>query len=399
MMSSQDCRREPLRVLLVGGGGREHALAWKLSQSPLVEEIFVVPGNGGTVAGLAKVSNVVTTPADDYPGLVDLARSLRVNLVVPSPEGPLVDGIEGYFRAANIACFGPSKEAARLEGSKVFSKDFMHRYDIPTAKYCSFGDHDSAQKYVNTTSHPIPSSPYGRSCWIRSLATPEKTWFVEEFLEGDELSILTFSDGMTFKSMPPAQDHKRIYDGVKGPNTGGMGCYAPAKIPSPSMLDDIDRTKLMRFARIPFTGMLLTGLMITKSGPKVLEYNARFGDPETETLLPLLSARTDLAEIMTACVEHRLEEVSIEVEPKACVAVVAASGGYPGSYRQGDEIRIDPLSDGYKNQRQFIPCWHKTYRWNAGDLGRPCSGCLSNGRHPRTGRREGLRWRIHVKFQ
>ncbi|KAI9776566.1 MAG: Bifunctional purine biosynthetic protein ade1, partial [Geoglossum umbratile] len=371
-MSAQDCRREPLRVLLVGGGGREHALAWKLSQSPLVEEIFVVPGNGGTAAGLAKVSNVVATPTDDYPGLVDLARSLRVNLVVPGPEGPLVDGIEGYFRAANIACFGPSKEAARLEGSKVFSKDFMLRYNVPTAKYCSFGDHDSAQKYVNTTSHPIVIKASGlaagkgviipqsndealvalREIMLdRKFGDAGKDVVVEEFLEGDELSILTFSDGMTFKSMPPAQDHKRIYDGDKGPNTGGMGCYAPAKIPSPSMLDDIDRTILeptfdgMRKEGIPFTGMLFTGLMITKSGPKVLEYNARFGDPETQTLLPLLSSRTDLAEIMTACVEHRLEEVSIEVEPKACVAVVAASGGYPGSYRQGDEIRIDPLSD------------------------------------------------------
>ncbi|KAI9775284.1 MAG: hypothetical protein M1839_001336, partial [Geoglossum umbratile] len=226
----------------------------KLSQSPLVEEIFVVPGNGGTAAGLAKVSNVVATPVDDYPGLVDLARSLRVNLVVPGPEGPLVDGIEGYFRA------GP-----RLEGSKVFSKDFMHRYNIPPAKYCNFGDHDSAQKYVNTTSHPIVIKASGlvagkgviipqsndealvalREIMLdRKFGDAGKDVVVEEFLEGDELSILTFSDGMTFKSMPPAQDHKRIYDGDKGPNTEGMGCYAPAKIPSPSMLDDIDRTIL-----------------------------------------------------------------------------------------------------------------------------------------------------------
>lgn len=208
----------------------------------------------------------------------------------------------------------------------------------------------------------------------RKFGNAGKDVVIEEFLEGDELSILTFSDGITFKSMPPAQDHKRIYDGDKGPNTGGMGCYAPARIPSPSMLDDIDKIILgptfnglrqegnhqytvsnnkadYRPTGIPFTGMLFTGLMITKSGPKVLEYNVRFGDPETQTLLPLLSEKTDLAEIMMACVENRLEEVSIQVEPKSCVTVVTASGGYPGPYRRGDEVHIGPPSDG----RCFFP--------------------------------------------
>jgi phosphoribosylamine--glycine ligase/phosphoribosylformylglycinamidine cyclo-ligase len=357
----------PIRILLVGNGGREHALAWKLSQSPLVESIIAVPGNGGT-SSCPKVTNNSSVKADDYPGLVTLAQQHNVNLVVPGPEAPLVDGIEGYFRAFGIRCYGPSKLAARMEGSKTFSKDFMKKYNIPTAAYENFSNYEEARKYLDSINHNvvlkasglaagkgviIPTTKQEAQDALKEIMLDKEFGsagdeiVIEEFLEGDELSILSFSDGYTIRSLPPAQDHKRIYEGDRGPNTGGMGCYAPTNIATEELVQEIEQTILqptingMRKERFPFVGTLFTGLMITKSGPKCLEYNVRFGDPETQTLLPLMSEDTDLAEIMIACTEGWLDALSVKVDAKSSATVVIAAGGYPGSYSKGTPMKLD----------------------------------------------------------
>jgi phosphoribosylamine--glycine ligase/phosphoribosylformylglycinamidine cyclo-ligase len=359
--------REPLRILLVGNGGREHALAWKLSQSPFVESIIAVPGNGGT-STCPKVTNNVSVKADDYPGLVALAQKNKVNLVVPGPEAPLVDGIEGYFRAVGIRCYGPSKEAARMEGSKTFSKDFMKKYNIPTAAYENFSNYEEARKYLDSINHNvvlkasglaagkgviIPTTKEEAQAALKEIMLDREFGeagdeiVIEEFLEGDELSILSFSDGYTIRSLPPAQDHKRIFDGDQGPNTGGMGCYAPTNIATKELIEEIERTVLqptidgMRKERMPFVGTLFTGLMITKNGPMTLEYNVRFGDPETQTLLPLMSQDTDLADIMVACAEGWLDSLEVKVDDKSSATVVVAAGGYPGSYAKGTYMQVD----------------------------------------------------------
>ncbi|RDW70214.1 hypothetical protein BP5796_08611 [Coleophoma crateriformis] len=363
---------DSIRILLVGNGGREHTLAWKLAQSPRVESIIAVPGNGGT-STCPKVTNNETVKADDYPGLVALAKKHNVNLVVPGPEAPLVDGIEGFFREAGIRCYGPSKSAARMEGSKTFSKDFMKKHNIPTAAYENFSDYEAARKYLDTINHNVVIKASGLAAGKgviipttkeeaqealkeimlqKEFGTAGDEVVIEEFLEGDELSILSFSDGYTIRSLPPAQDHKRIFDGDQGPNTGGMGCYAPTNIATKELVEEIERTILqptidgMRKDRFPFIGTLFTGLMITKNGPKCLEYNVRFGDPETQTLLPLLSKSTDLAEIMIACTEGWLDAVSVEVDAKSSATVVVAAGGYPGNYAKGTPMQVDlPAAD------------------------------------------------------
>ncbi|KAL0930731.1 bifunctional purine biosynthetic protein [Colletotrichum truncatum] len=359
-----------LRILLIGNGGREHALAWKLSQSPLVDSIFAIPGNGGT-ASCPKVTNIANIAADDYPALVDFAQSKSINLVVPGPEAPLVDGVEAYFRAAAIPCFGPSKEAAQMEGSKTFSKDFMKRHNIPTAAYENFSDYDKAVAYLDRISHDVVIKATGLAAGKgviipttkeeakealkqimldRAFGSAGDEVVIEEFLTGDELSILTFSDGNHTLSLPPAQDHKRIGDGDQGPNTGGMGCYAPTTIATKELIRQIELEVVqptitgMRKEGYPFRGVLFTGLMITNQGPKVLEYNVRFGDPETQTVLPLLSHDTDLAEIMLACTAHeaRLDCVNIKIENKYSATVVVAAGGYPGSYAKGTPMVVNP---------------------------------------------------------
>ncbi|KAI1990266.1 Bifunctional purine biosynthetic protein ADE1 [Ophidiomyces ophidiicola] len=360
--------QERLRILVVGSGGREHALAWRLSKSSLVESVFCAPGNGGTEAQEAsKISNIGIT-SDDYPALVSFAQKENVNLVVPGPEAPLVDGIQGYFQAVGIRCFGPSKAAAQMEGSKAFSKDFMKRHNIPTAQYENFNNYEAACKYLNSIEHNVVIKASGLAAGKGVIMPQNKEEalqavkemmldhqfgeagdeiVIEEFLEGDELSILSFSDGYTIRSLPPAQDHKRILDGDQGPNTGGMGCYAPTRIASKEVMAEIDKTIVqpsvdgMRREGIPFVGILFTGLMMTKNGPKVLEYNVRGGDPETQTLLPLLSDDTDLAEIMVACTEHWLDGVNIKVEPRFAATVIAVAEGYPGPYAKGVGITLD----------------------------------------------------------
>lgn len=289
-----------------------------------------------------------------------------MNLVVPGPEQPLVDGIADVFRAAAIPVYGPSKQAARMEGSKTFSKDFMKRHNIPTAAYENFSDYKEALKYLEKVNHNVVIKASGLAAGKGVIlpATKEEAQtalkeimldrefgsagdevVIEECLEGDELSILSFSDGYTIRSLPAAQDHKRIFDGDLGPNTGGMGCYAPTNIATKQLIEQVERTILqptidgMRKDRMPFVGTLFTGLMITKDGPKVLEYNVRFGDPETQTLLPLLES--DLAEIMVACTEQWLDAVSVNIDPKKSSAtVIVAAGGYPSSYAKGTHMTV-----------------------------------------------------------
>ncbi|KAI1735606.1 phosphoribosylamine--glycine ligase [Xylaria scruposa] len=362
----------PLRVLLIGNGGREHAIAWKLSQSPLVESIIAVPGNGGT-ATCSKTTNNTLVSAEDFPALLDLARKNNINFVVPGPEAPLVAGAVDFFEDAGIKCFGPSKAAAYMEGSKTFSKDFMKKHKIPTAAYENFSDYEKARQYLDSVQHDVVIKASGLAAG-KGVIIPttkeeahnalkdimQKGEFgsagdevvIEEFLTGDELSILTFSDGYTIKSLPPAQDHKRIGEGDVGLNTGGMGCYAPTNIATPELVAQIDRDIIkptidgMRKDEIPFKGVLFTGLMITSSGPKALEYNVRFGDPETQTVLPLLSDDTDLAKIMLACSKGHLDSVSIKIKDEFSATVVVAAGGYPESYAKGDEITVQtPPSD------------------------------------------------------
>lgn len=361
-----------LRILLIGNGGREHALAWKLSQSSRVEQIFAVPGNGGT-ASCPKVANVGSVKADDFAGLVKFAQDNQISLVVPGPEAPLVDGVEGWFKNAGIPVFGPSKEAARLEGSKTYSKDFMKKFDIPTAAYENFSDFDKAVAYIDSISHDIvikatglaagkgvilPQTKDEAKAALKQIMVDKEFGdagsevVIEELLIGDELSVLTFCDGYAYRSLPLAQDHKRIFDGDLGPNTGGMGCYAPTNIATKELTEQIDREILeptfagMRREQQPFRGVLFTGLMITSAGPKVLEYNVRFGDPETQTVLPLLSADTDLADVMLACANGYLDNCNLTIENKFSATVVLASPGYPGSYPKGAEMSVQTAPEG-----------------------------------------------------
>ncbi|OAL02382.1 phosphoribosylamine-glycine ligase [Phaeosphaeriaceae sp. SRC1lsM3a] len=363
---------DQLRVLLVGNGGREHAIAWKLLQSPRIAHIYVVPGNGGTATLSSKVSNVTSVKDTDFAGLVSFAKDNNVNFLIPGPEAPLVAGIVDFFaqHAPHIKAFGPSGAAARMEGSKTFSKDFMKRHNIPTAAYENFSSYDKATAYLDSVSHNvvikasglaagkgviIPQSKDEASAALKDIMLDREFGnagdevVIEEFLEGDELSILTFSDGKTIKSLPPAQDHKRIGDGDTGPNTGGMGTYAPTRIAPRDVLDKVDREILqptvdgMRSEGFVFKGVLFTGLMMTSQGAKVLEYNVRFGDPETQSLLALMEG--DLAEVMVACAEGRLKDVDVNVSDKSAATVVVAAGGYPGSYAKGTPMKLDQTPD------------------------------------------------------
>jgi phosphoribosylamine--glycine ligase / phosphoribosylformylglycinamidine cyclo-ligase len=356
---------ERLRILVVGSGGREHAYAWRLAQSPSVDIVHVAPGNGGTASG-DKILNVPIA-VDDFAALVAHSRKHGLNLVVVGPEAPLVGGIEGFFRAVGIRCFGPSKAAALMEGSKTFSKDFMQRHGIPTAAFRNFHEYEPARQYLDSISHDvvikadglaagkgviIPTTKEEAHDALKKIMVTQEFGVagsqvvIEEFLEGEELSVLTFSDGYTIRSLPPAQDHKRVFDGDQGPNTGGMGCYAPTRVASRDLIAQIDREIVqptidsMRRDGMPFVGILFTGIMLTKNGPKVLEYNVRGGDPETQTLLPLLSDDTDLARVMLACTEHWLDGVELKVKAGFSTTVVACAEGYPGSYAKNRPITL-----------------------------------------------------------
>lgn len=368
-----------LNVLVVGNGGREHAITWRLAQSPLVLKIYVAPGNGGTSTADDKVVNVpdLSGSPKHFDGLQKFALEKNIGLVVPGPEQPLVDGITSVFTKVGIPVFGPSAKAATMEGSKAFSKLFMAKHNIPTAQFKNFTDVEAARKHIQEVDYKIVLKADGIAAGKGVLIpeTKEEAFagldeimvaknfgsagdeiVIEEYLEGDELSILTITDGYSFFNLPTSQDHKRAGNGDTGLNTGGMGAYAPAPIATPQVLSKIDEQIIkptidgMRKDGFPMCGVLFTGIMLTPSKePKVLEYNVRFGDPETQTVLPLLTADTDLAEVMLAAAEHRLDSVTIKTKPNTySTTVVMAAGGYPEAYGKGDEITIkDTPADTY----------------------------------------------------
>ncbi|NXH85241.1 PUR2 protein, partial [Edolisoma coerulescens] len=351
------------RVLVIGSGGREHALAWKLAQSPHVKHVFVAPGNAGT-ADNGKISNSAV-PVSDHAAVAQFCRDQDIRLVVVGPEVPLAAGIVDDLTAAGIRCFGPTAKAAQLESSKSFSKAFLDRHEIPTARWKAFTDPKAACSFINSANFPalvvkasglaagkgvIVASTKEEACKAvteimqgKGFGTAGETVVVEELLEGEEISCLCFSDGVTIAPMPPAQDHKRLMDGDEGPNTGGMGAYSPAPQISKDLLQKIRESVLqktvdgMRKEGVPYLGVLYAGLMLTKDGPKVLEFNCRFGDPECQVILPLL--RSDLYEVMQAVINRRLaSSMPVWKEDSAAVTVVMASQGYPGAYPKGLEI-------------------------------------------------------------
>ncbi|MDF2568776.1 MAG: purD [Sporomusa sp.] len=348
-----------MNILLIGGGGREHALAWKLAQSPRVEKIYCVPGNPG-IAALAECVNIDVTDND---ALGNFALAHNIGLTVVGPELPLTNGLVDHFDALNLKVFGPSRKAAQLEGSKAFAKDIMHKYNIPAAASAAFTDADTAIAYIKKQGAPIVVKADGLAAGkgvvvamtvdeavaAVDMMMREKAFgsagnlvVVEEYLDGEEASLLAFTDGFSVAPMIAAQDHKRVFDNDQGPNTGGMGTYAPAPVVTDAVRDQVTREVLqpvvdgMRQEGIIYKGCLYAGLMITAQGPKVIEFNARFGDPETQVVLPLLS--TDLVDIMEACADGKLADISINWDSGAAVCVVLAAGGYPGTYTKGDKI-------------------------------------------------------------
>ncbi|KAK0387070.1 hypothetical protein NLU13_5383 [Sarocladium strictum] len=367
-----------MRILLIGKGAREHALAWKLRQT--ARHVFVVPGNGGTAAMATNVSNIDGVDMHDFKELIQVAHSLSIDLVLTGPDDIVVAGIADAFKQAGIPCFAPSKAASQLEGSKVFAKDFMTRHNIPTAKYRSFSRYEDAREYISAANYRVVIKSSGLAAG-KGVVLPESKEdsykelyevmvgkkfgsanahvVIEEFLLGDEISILTFSDGRTFKSLPPCQDHKQIFDGSKGPNTGGMGVYGPTDFVSSSIMDEIERKIIgptfegLRSDGHVFQGMLFTGVMITRDGPKVLEYNVRFGDPETLSLVPLLREETDLAKLCLSCTNGTLENETLGIQKGYACNVVVASAGYPGEHKQGDKIEIASCP-----QRKSIHIFH-----------------------------------------
>jgi phosphoribosylamine--glycine ligase len=351
-----------MKVLIVGNGGREHALAWKIAQSPQVEKVFVAPGNAGTFLDAQNVP----IASGDFPGLIAFARQNDVGLTIIGPEAPLAAGIVDAFEAEKLRVFGPSRAAAELEGSKVFCKDLLRSAVIPTADYHTFTNPDLATRYLSEREDvPVVVKADGLAagkgvvvCAHReeALAAVEAIarqrvhgeagarLVIEERLDGQEASVLAITDGRTIVTLPPAQDHKPAYDGDQGPNTGGMGAYCPAPLVDADMLHWVEEHILvptvhaMKRARRPVRGVLYAGLMITNQGPKVLEYNVRFGDPECQPLLMRL--KTDLVDVINAAIDGRLESIGpLEWDPRPAVCVVMASEGYPGDYRKGRSIR------------------------------------------------------------
>jgi phosphoribosylamine--glycine ligase len=355
-----------MNVLVVGGGGREHALAWKLAQSRRLTRLYCAPGN----VGIEAVATCVPIAADDVAGLKRFVESEGVGLTVVGPEAPLAAGLADDFRKAKLKIFGPSRNAARIESSKSFAKELLQRCGVPTAEARAFERAAPALEYVERA--PVPmvvkadGLAHGKGVVVaetrdeaRRAVTDmlEKHVFgaagtrimIEEFLDGEELTVMAFTDGTAIVPMVPAQDHKRVGDGDTGPNTGGMGAYAPAPLGTPALLATVERTvlrpvvdALLRLG-CPYQGVLYAGLMIVRGTPYVLEFNARFGDPETQVVLPLL--KTDLLDVIEAVVEHRLDQCPVVWHDRAAVCVVLTSKGYPGTYATGVPIRGLPAAN------------------------------------------------------
>ena len=366
-----------MNVLVIGSGGREHALAWKASQSSTVSSVFVAPGNAGT-AMEPHLENVVISVAD-FSALADFAKNNDVGLTIVGPEQPLVDGIVDYFQSRGLAIFGPSRGASQLEGSKAFTKDFLERQQIPTAKYGNFTDVDTALEYLHQVGAPIVIKADGLAAGkgvivAMSMAEAEDAVrdmlagnafgdagsrvVIEEFLDGEEASFIVMVDGKNVLPMATSQDHKRAGNGDTGPNTGGMGAYSPAPV-----VDDVIYQRIMDEVIYPtvngmaaegnhYTGFLYAGLMIMADGtPKVIEYNCRFGDPETQPIL--LRLQSDLVVHCIAALEGTLDQQTTKWDPRPSIGVVLAAGGYPGSYRGGDVISgFSDLSDS-PNEKVF----------------------------------------------
>lgn len=351
-----------MNILVIGDGGREHALAWKIKQSPRVERVFVAPGNAGTAID---AENVDISPTD-IPRLIKFAQQNNVKLTVVGPELPLARGLVDAFAEAKLKVFGPRKAAAELEVSKVFCKNLLRHADVPTGDYQVFRNADTATNYLSSREDvPVVVKADGLAagkgvfvCANRAEAIDAvkrigrnkefgdagNQILIEERLDGEEASLLAITDGRTIVTLPPAQDHKRAFDGDTGPNTGGMGAYCPAPLVDAEMLHLVEEQVLvptvhaMKRARRPFQGVLYAGLMLTNQGPKVLEYNVRFGDPECQPLLMRL--QTDLVDVLEATVDGRLDEIEpLRWDPRPAVCVVMASEGYPGKYERGQAIR------------------------------------------------------------
>ena len=345
-----------MNILVIGSGGREHALYWKLSESPQTEQIYAIPGNPGMGASAA-------IALDDHAAILRFAKEHEIGLVVVGPEVPLMNGLVDGLEAAGIRAFGPRANAAEIEGSKSFAKDLMKKYGIPTARYEVFTAAEPARAYIRQEGAPIVVKADGLAAGKgvivamteqealdavdaimedHSFGDAGARVVIEEFMEGEEASLLAFTDGTMIRPMISAQDHKRAYDGDRGPNTGGMGTYAPATVMTPEMteraVEEILKPTIAAMAKEGrvYRGCLYLGLMVTSDGPKVVEFNARFGDPETQVVLPLLDS--DLVAIMCACADGTLADVPIRWKEGAAVCVVLASGGYPGHYEKGQEI-------------------------------------------------------------
>ncbi len=356
-----------MRVMVVGGGGREHALIWKISRNSSISKIYAAPGNAG-VCNVAHCFDVDTT---DNETMARFAEDEQIDLTVVGPEAPLAAGIVDTFYAHGLRVFGPNKEAAQMEGSKKFAKNIMNKYGIVTAKSETFTDYNKALAYLKEVGVPVVIKADGlaagkgvtvcedletartaiKECLVdKRFGAAGDIVMIEEYLEGPELTVMALTDGETVLPMRPAQDHKPVFDGDKGPNTGGMGAYSPVPKVKQKTLDWVETEVLqktvagLRQEGIIYRGVLYAGLILTDDGPKVLEFNCRFGDPEAQVVLPLLNS--DLVEIMLALTEGNLKDYKLNWSNKMCVSVVMASGGYPGSYEEGKEITgIDTLGD------------------------------------------------------
>jgi phosphoribosylamine--glycine ligase len=376
-----------MNILVIGSGGREHALAWKAAQNTNVETVYVAPGNAGTASD-EKLSNV-DIDVMDFKALSDFAKEKQVSLTIVGPEAPLVDGVVDHFEAEGLRCFGPSKGAAQLEGSKAFTKDFLARHNIPTADYQNFTEVEPALAYLKEKGAPIVVKADGLAAGkgvivaetleqaedaVRDMLSGNAFGeagcrvVIEEFLDGEEASFIVIADGKNILPMATSQDHKRVGDGDTGPNTGGMGAYSPAPVVTPEIHD-----RIMSEVIIPtvegmakegndYTGFLYAGLMISKEGqPKVIEYNCRFGDPETQPIMMRL--QSDLVSLCDAALDKTLDQTSTEWDSRAAVGVVLAAGGYPGSYDKG--LVISGLKEGESEEAKVF---HAGTKLNGDDI-------------------------------
>jgi phosphoribosylamine--glycine ligase len=371
-----------MNVLIIGSGGREHALAWKAAQSPRLSKLYIAPGNAGTMSCGENVPLDVNNHAD----VVHFCKEKQIDLVIVGPETPLANGLADWLRAGGIRCFGPSQSAAQIEASKVFAKDFMARHNIPTARYAVFDKYVEASAYLEKTNYPIVIKASGLAAG-KGVILPEtieeaksaleqifvdgvfgaagNQVVIEERLSGPEVSLMAFTDGKTVIPMLPAQDHKRLLDGDQGPNTGGMGAYAPAPIFTAELMNEAVESILkpavngLRSEGIPFVGVLYAGLMLTQDGIRALEFNCRFGDPETQAVLPLLE--TDLLDIADACVDGTLHDMDIRWKEGAAVCVVLASKGYPEKVESGKLVKFTTLPVN-------VICFHAGTKPNDGEV-------------------------------